>query len=80
MVKNKDELTMLGRFASKSVVFHLDIATMNETDIQAFSVKAKKDLFCSVVFADGGKLENYNTSYIKIQAIFHRCLVNFGIG
>ena len=75
MVKNQDGLGALGGFASRNLVFHVDVTTMNETDIASFSSKAKRNLFCSVVIADGGKLEDYNTSYIKIQATFQRCSV-----
>ena len=65
--KSKNGLSMLEQVGSGNVIFHLDILTMKETDIKALASKAKRDLLCSVVIADGGKIQNYSDSYTKIK-------------
>ena len=66
MIKDLDGLEALGE--SRNVMFHIDPTTVTEADMTTFAAKAKRDLFCSVVIAKGGKTENFIDSYNKLQA------------
>ena len=68
MIKDLDGLEALGESESRNVMFHIDPTTMTEADMTNFAAKAKRDLFCSVVIAQGGKTENFIDSYNKLQA------------
>jgi len=68
VIKNPDRLTALGQVGAENMILHLDITSMNETNIMVFGLKARRDLFCSVVIAEAGKIQNFKDSYNKLQA------------
>ena len=66
-IRDYEALMTIKKYISYNGMYQTDFSIMTEAAFKPYSAKVRKDIFCSVIIAEGGHQKKFTEKYKKLQ-------------